>query len=263
MSTSVLQQQRPAARHRSRRRTGALDGGADRSEIARQTGVVLGVTGASLAVEQGTISVLMGLSGSGKSTLLRAANGLNRVTRGHVLVRDGRARRMSRIAPRARSATSAAPASRWCSSSSGCCRGGRCARMSPSGSSCAARRGPYRRASSTSGWRWSGSTPGPTAMPAAVGRHAAARRAGARPRHRADILLMDEPFSALDPPTARSCRTSCSTCTSRCSKTIVFVSHDLDEALSSATRSRSSRAGGSCKGGGTGPAHSEVRTQVT
>src|SRR5579871_3097790 len=63
--------------------------GADRAAIAAKTGVVLGVTGASLAVEQGTISVLMGLSGSGKSTLLRAANGLNKVTRGSVLVRDG------------------------------------------------------------------------------------------------------------------------------------------------------------------------------
>ena len=66
-----------------------LDTGADRAEIAQQTGVVLGVTNASLVVEQGKISVLMGLSGSGKSTLLRAANGLNKVTRGHVLVRDG------------------------------------------------------------------------------------------------------------------------------------------------------------------------------
>ena len=34
----------------------------------------------------------MGLSGSGKSTLLRAANGLNTVTRGQVLVGDGEAR---------------------------------------------------------------------------------------------------------------------------------------------------------------------------
>ena len=42
-----------------------------------------------MSVEQGEISVLMGLSGSGKSTLLRAANGLNRVTRGHVQIRDG------------------------------------------------------------------------------------------------------------------------------------------------------------------------------
>jgi ABC-type cobalamin/Fe3+-siderophores transport system ATPase subunit len=40
-------------------------------------------------VEKGEISVLMGLSGSGKSTLLRAVNGLNKVTRGDVIVHDG------------------------------------------------------------------------------------------------------------------------------------------------------------------------------
>src|SRR6267378_7071544 len=60
-----------------------------RSDIAEKTGVVVGVANASLSVERGAISVLMGLSGSGKSTLLRAANGLNRVTRGQVLVGDG------------------------------------------------------------------------------------------------------------------------------------------------------------------------------
>ena len=38
--------------------------------------------GASLTVNEGEISVLMGLSGSGKSTLLRAVNGLNKVSRG-------------------------------------------------------------------------------------------------------------------------------------------------------------------------------------
>src|SRR6202521_371743 len=67
----------------------ALDAGGKRSDIAEKTGVVVGVANASLSVERGEISVLMGLSGSGKSTLLRAANGLNRVTRGHVLVRAG------------------------------------------------------------------------------------------------------------------------------------------------------------------------------
>ena len=50
---------------------------------------IVGVAGANLNVARGEISVLMGLSGSGKSTLLRAANGLNTVTRGSVLVRDG------------------------------------------------------------------------------------------------------------------------------------------------------------------------------
>ena len=68
-----------------------IDAGADRAEILRRTGQVVGVTGASLRIEPGEICVLMGLSGSGKSTLLRAINRLNRVVRGEVLVaHDGR-----------------------------------------------------------------------------------------------------------------------------------------------------------------------------
>ena len=66
-----------------------LDAGADRADILEKTGQVLGAAGASLVVQEGEISVLMGLSGSGKSTLLRAVNRLNVVTRGQVLVKDG------------------------------------------------------------------------------------------------------------------------------------------------------------------------------
>jgi glycine betaine/proline transport system ATP-binding protein len=62
--------------------------GEDRSVILAKTGAVLGATGANLTVNEGEISVLMGLSGSGKSTLLRAVNGLNKVTAGQVLVKD-------------------------------------------------------------------------------------------------------------------------------------------------------------------------------
>ena len=65
-----------------------LDQGASRSEILAKTGAVLGCAGASLAIKEGEISVLMGLSGSGKSTLLRAVNGLNKVSRGEVLVNE-------------------------------------------------------------------------------------------------------------------------------------------------------------------------------
>ena len=66
-----------------------LEAGLSRAEILEKTGAVLGCAGCSLTVEQGEISVLMGLSGSGKSTLLRAVNGLNKVTRGEVVVHDG------------------------------------------------------------------------------------------------------------------------------------------------------------------------------
>lgn len=65
------------------------DAGASRADILSKTGAVLGAAGANLTVNEGEISVLMGLSGSGKSTLLRAVNGLNKVVRGQVLVKDG------------------------------------------------------------------------------------------------------------------------------------------------------------------------------
>jgi glycine betaine/proline transport system ATP-binding protein len=66
-----------------------VDAGATRAEILEKTGQVLGCAGANLAVNEGEISVLMGLSGSGKSTLLRAVNRLTTVSRGQVLVKDG------------------------------------------------------------------------------------------------------------------------------------------------------------------------------
>lgn len=66
-----------------------MDQGRERSEVETETGQVLGVHDCSLEVGMGEILVLMGLSGSGKSTLLRAVNALNPVIRGRVLVNDG------------------------------------------------------------------------------------------------------------------------------------------------------------------------------
>lgn len=66
-----------------------MDAGQSRAEIEAATGQVLGVHNCSFEVEEGEILVLMGLSGSGKSTLLRAVNGLNPVVRGNVTVNDG------------------------------------------------------------------------------------------------------------------------------------------------------------------------------
>ena len=66
-----------------------MDAGQSRDEIKEATGQVLGVHNCTLDVSEGEIVVLMGLSGSGKSTLLRAVNGLNPVIRGRALVHDG------------------------------------------------------------------------------------------------------------------------------------------------------------------------------
>lgn len=63
-----------------------MDAGQERAEIRAACNQILGVHNCSLTVKEGEILVLMGLSGSGKSTLLRAVNGLNPVVRGEVRV---------------------------------------------------------------------------------------------------------------------------------------------------------------------------------
>ncbi|UWP99174.1 choline ABC transporter ATP-binding protein [Aliiroseovarius crassostreae] len=67
----------------------AMDAGKDRGQVKAETSQVLGVHNCSLSVAEGEILVLMGLSGSGKSTLLRGVNALNPVVRGCVRVNDG------------------------------------------------------------------------------------------------------------------------------------------------------------------------------
>ena len=66
-----------------------LDQGEGRDAIQERTKNLVAVHDASLFVNEGEILVLMGLSGSGKSSLMRCVNGLNTVTRGRVIVHDG------------------------------------------------------------------------------------------------------------------------------------------------------------------------------
>ncbi len=65
-----------------------MQAGKKRDEILEKTGHTLGVAEASFAVEKGEIFVIMGLSGSGKSTLVRLINRLIEPTAGNVTV-DG------------------------------------------------------------------------------------------------------------------------------------------------------------------------------
>lgn len=51
-----------------------------------------------------------------------------------------------------------------------------------------------------------------------------------------DLILMDEPFGALDPITRESLQDELKRLKSRLKKTIVFVTHDMDEALKLADR---------------------------
>lgn len=65
-----------------------LEQGHTKDEIMAKTGNGVGVANASFSVKQGEILVIMGLSGSGKSTLVRCINRLIEPTSGKVIV-DG------------------------------------------------------------------------------------------------------------------------------------------------------------------------------
>lgn len=62
--------------------------GQSKEDILKKTGATVGVNKANFEVEQGEIFVIMGLSGSGKSTLVRMLNRLIEPTEGNILI-DG------------------------------------------------------------------------------------------------------------------------------------------------------------------------------
>src|SRR5580698_1863601 len=221
-----------AGRNAMRDALAALDGGASRADIQGRFGVVVGVAGASLSVARGEISVLMGLSGSGKSTLLRAANGLNRVTRGHVLIRDGESdvdvatcdtgelRRVRR--ERIAMVFQQFGLLPWRTVRENVGLG-----LELRGEAAAARKTVVDEKLELVGLsQW-------------ADRHVSELSGGMQQRvglarafaTDADILLMDEPFSALDPLIRGKLQGELLALQERVKKTILFVSHDLDEAL--------------------------------
>jgi glycine betaine/proline transport system ATP-binding protein len=210
-----------------------LDAGRTRSEIAEETGVVVGVAAASLSVARGEISVLMGLSGSGKSTLLRAANGLNAVTRGQVLVRDGdivvdvgancdppTLRRIRRL--RIAMVFQQFGLLPWRTVRDNVGFG-----LELRGEPSEKRRriiDEQLELVGLSQWgeRYCSELSGGMQQRVGLARAFATN---------ADVLLMDEPFSALDPLIRRKLQDELLALQERVHKTILFVSHDLDEAL--------------------------------
>jgi glycine betaine/proline transport system ATP-binding protein len=210
----------------------ALDGGATRTDIQNKYGVIVGVAGANLSVARGEISVLMGLSGSGKSTLLRAANGLNPVTRGHVLVRDGEStidvatcdtlqmRRLRR--ERVAMVFQQFGLLPWRTVRENVGFG-----LELRGEGSARRKvivDEKLELVGLSQWaeRYVSELSGGMQQRVGLARAFATD---------ADILLMDEPFSALDPLIRGKLQGELLTLQERVKKTILFVSHDLDEAL--------------------------------
>ena len=210
----------------------ALDAGGTRTEISAKTGVIVGVANACLTVERGEISVLMGLSGSGKSTLLRAANGIAPVTRGKVLVSDGPTvvdiakcdattlRRVRRL--RIAMVFQQFGLLPWRTVRDNVGFG-----LELRGDPADKRRRIIDEQLELVGltqWgdRYCSELSGGMQQRVGLARAFATD---------ADILLMDEPFSALDPLIRRKLQDELLALQERVKKTILFVSHDLDEAL--------------------------------
>jgi glycine betaine/proline transport system ATP-binding protein len=204
-----------------------LRAGADREEL-RTGGVTAAVIDASFTVEPGEIFVVMGLSGSGKSTLLRMLNGLLEPTAGSVSV-DGqdlsglsaaelrtlRSRRVSMVFqhfalfPHRTVLQNAA----YGLEVQGVPRAEREKRAAEALALCG-----------LEGWEKSW----PDELSGGMRQRVGLARALATD---ADLLLMDESFSALDPLIRRDMQDQLLELQKTLHKTIVFITHDLNEAM--------------------------------
>lgn len=209
-----------------------LDQGKTRQEIIDETGQVVGVDNVSLTVEEGEICVLMGLSGSGKSSLLRAVNGLNEISRGSLTIKDGdqqvdlaqcdeatlrhlRTHRVSMVFQK----FALMP---WLNVLDNVAFG-----LEMQGVAKDVRRVKAREQLEMVGLaEWE--TKFPHELSGGMQQRVGLARAFAMDT---DILLMDEPFSALDPLIRAQLQDELITLQNKLNKTILFVSHDLDEAL--------------------------------
>ncbi|WP_408692789.1 choline ABC transporter ATP-binding protein [Vibrio fortis] len=209
-----------------------LDQGKSRQEIIDETGQVVGVDNVSLNIQEGEICVLMGLSGSGKSSLLRAVNGLNPISRGSLEVKDGdkqvdlaqcdettlrhlRTHRVSMVFQK----FALMP---WLTVLDNVAFG-----LEMQGMAKDARRAKAREQLEMVGLaEWE--TKFPHELSGGMQQRVGLARAFAMDT---DILLMDEPFSALDPLIRAQLQDELITLQNKLNKTILFVSHDLDEAL--------------------------------
>ena len=209
-----------------------IDQGKQRDEILKTTNCVLGAADVGLSIEAGEICVLMGLSGSGKSTILRAVNGLNKVARGKVLVRHFndvidvasctpdqlRALRTSRIAMVFQQ-FALLP---WRTVSENVGFGLELRGLAKS----EIERIVAEKLAMVGLTQWANKFG--SELSGGMQQRVGLARAFATD---ADILLMDEPFSALDPLIRDKLQDELLLLQKDLKKTIIFVSHDLDEAM--------------------------------
>jgi glycine betaine/proline transport system ATP-binding protein len=204
-----------------------LRDGATREDLSKD-GLTAAVIDASFTVEEGEIFVVMGLSGSGKSTLIRMVNGLLEPTAGTVRIQGenvtaaspSKLRRIRRervsmvfqhfaLFPHRTVTENAA----YGLETQGVPKAERHARAVEALQLCG-----------LEGWEdhLPGELSGGMQQRVGLARALAADT---------DILLMDEAFSALDPLIRRSMQDQLIELQNRLKKTILFITHDLNEAM--------------------------------
>jgi glycine betaine/proline transport system ATP-binding protein len=205
-----------------------LDKGCDKQEIMARTQCSVAVRGISFEIFSGELFVIMGLSGSGKSTVIRLLNRLIEPTRGSVEL-DGRdinalGRRELR---QVRNQRLSMVFQHFAIFPHRSVRENISYGLHVRGTSAAEQHERADRALQQVGLRgWEDAHP--AELSGGMKQRVGLARALATD---AEVMLMDEPFSALDPLTRRDMQDLLISLYREFGRTIVFVTHDLNEAM--------------------------------
>eukprot|EP01036_Dinobryon_divergens_P041263 gene41264-biopygen33034 len=202
--------------------------GRSKQEILAETGQSIGVFDAHLDIEAGEIFVIMGLSGSGKSTLVRLLNRLIEPTAGRILIDGQDINDLSVSALRSlRRKDISMVFQSFALMPHMTVRENTAFGLELSGTGKKERLAQADKALAQVGLAgWGASYPDELSggMQQRVG---LARALASDP----SILLMDEAFSALDPIIRTEMQSELLRLQQEQRRTIVFISHDLDEAM--------------------------------
>ena len=205
-----------------------LDAGADKDTVYRKTGVTAALANINLDIKKGEIFVIIGLSGSGKSTLLRCLNWLHRPTSGSIVFEGAELGAMNKqelLALRRNKISMIFQSFGLMDHRD--VLGNVAYGLEVKGMPKAEREQKAMELISMvglDGWEHKGCNQLSGGMRQRVG---IARALANDP----EVLLMDEPFSALDPLVRRDMQFELLSLQRKLKKTVVFVTHDIDEAF--------------------------------
>ena len=207
--------------------------GVGKDEVQRQTGHVVGMKDISFEVKKGEIFVVMGLSGSGKSTAIRTVNKLHEVTHGRVIVEGTDVQQLRGAALQSfRREKLAMVFQHFALFPHRNIIDNTAYGLKVQGVDKPQRQAAAIEALAMVGleaYAFNSTRELSGGMQQRVG---LARALCSNP----DILLMDEAFSALDPLIRRQMQDELMAIQDKVHKTILFITHDLNEALRMGTR---------------------------